>query len=535
METKNISIRKTGGSEEKGVFKMQGKLSRNGSSLSEFFNYLRTSYLDRLPDSGILKRQATNAGAVWPEIKGIDAAKEKVFKDTMAEFGIEYSDWGTFAFHVSYRLTGIEGLRILLFEGKITAAEGVEAEKILCDKALGYDLSVLPLNFLLPKEVLTKYIPAGNYSEFRQPDPYGLFIPSSVVTADVDGKIMYVCSRKFKDVVLENIHATCPIGCAGCYKGFYTREGRVMAEGSGEGSNTTGVTLATIGAQMHELVKYLNENPDIKAIVISGGEPLMAPNGYLGMALEQLKNAKHLSVVRICTGTIFQGLQPRIDDCLAQLLKDFRAETGKAVKFNAHIANHLQITPESIIAVNKLVHNGFTVHSQLPIQEGVSFFLDDPEKSLEFMRTLGSMQNALNVEPYKYILDMNPGSKFYVYLEPFLTRLLGRLEDRPDKPAAGTGRHEGYSDLVMPRVINILYKGGNIRLDQCLPLAMKKIVDREQKRVTYYIPSCITDNGAETVFLYAEPLVEGINDDPESLSELKSRINQQIQKVMQQQ
>jgi len=529
MKTKNISIRMSEGEQEKRMLTLCSKLSRRGGTISEFFNHLRTSYLNNIPDSEELKRQAETAGIAWPEMKA--SAREKILKEVMAEFGIEYSDWGTFKFHIEHRLRGIEGLRILLSEGRITAAEAAEAEKILGNKNLGYDLSILPLNFLLPKEVLTKYIPAGNYEEFRQKDPYGLFIPTAKITAEVGGEAggrnMYICSRKFKDVVLVNIHANCPIGCAGCYKGFYTREGRVI----GEGSDTDGVTLATMGVQMYELVKWLNKNPDIKAIVISGGEPLMAPNNYLGMALEQLKNAKHLAVVRICTGAIFQGLQPRIDDGLFQLLKDFREETGKEIKFNTHIANHYQITPEALMAVKRLVNNGFTIHSQLPIQEGVSFFLDDPAKSLDFMRKLGSMQNALNIEPYKYILDMNPGSKFYVYLEPFL-KVLSKLEDRPDKPAAGTGEYTGYSDLVMPRVVNILYPGGNIRLSQYLLFAMEKKVDREQEKVTYYIPSNITDKGAETIFKYAEPLVEGINDDPESLSKLKRKVYQQLQNAM---
>ena len=525
MKMNNMSIRVSEKDQEKRMLSLCSKLSKKKSTLSGFFNYLRTPYLNNLPNSGKLKKQAKTAGIAWPEMNvTVDAAKEKVFKGIMSESRIEHTDWGSFVFHVAYRLQRLDGLRILLSEGRITTVEAAEAEKILGNKDLGYDLSVLPLNFLLPKEVLSKYIPAGNYAEFRQPDPYGLFIPTAKITAKVDGKDMYLCSRKFKDVVLVNIHANCPIGCAGCYKGFYTREGRII----GESPETNGVTLATIGVQMYELVKWLNKNPDIKAIVISGGEPLMAQNSYLGMALEHLKNAKHLSAIRICTGTIFQGLQPRIDDGLVQLLKDFRDETGKAVKFNAHIANHFQITPEALIAANRLVNNGFTIHSQLPIQEGVSFFLDDPAKSLDFLRTLGSMQNALNIEPYKYILDMNPGSKFYVNLEPFL-KVLSKLEDRPDKPAAGTGEYIGYSDLVMPRVINILYQGGNIRLNQYLLFAMEKRVNSEQKRVTYYIPSNITDKGAETIFKYEEPLVEGINDNPESLDEIKRNYKQQLQ------
>jgi L-lysine 2,3-aminomutase len=525
MKTNNMSIRVSEKDQEKRMLSLCSKLSKKRSTLSGFFNYLRASHINNLPNSGKLKKQAETAGIAWPEMNSsMDAAKERIFKEIMSESGIEHTDWGSFAFHVAYRLRGLDGLRTLLSEGRITAAEAAEAEKILGNKELGYDLSILPLNFLLPKEVLAKYIPAENYAEFRQLDPYGLFIPTAKITAVVDGKSMYLCSRKFKDVVLVNIHANCPIGCAGCYKGFYTREGHVI----GEGLETNGVTLATVGVQMYELVKFLNKNPDIKAIVISGGEPLMAQNSYLGMALEQLRNAKYLSVIRICTGTIFQGLQPRIDDNLVQLLKDFGDETGKAVKFNAHIANHFQITPEALMAANRLINNGFTIHSQLPIQEGVSFFLDNPTKSLDFLRVLGSMQNALNIEPYKYILDMNPGSKFYVSLEPFL-KVLSKLEDRPDKPAAGTGEYIGYSDLVMPRVINVLYKGGNIRLNQNLLFAMEKRIDSERKRVAYYIPSNITDRGAETIFRYEEPLVEGINDNPESLNEIKRNYKQQLQ------
>ncbi|MFA4016185.1 MAG: hypothetical protein RUDDFDWM_001288 [Candidatus Fervidibacterota bacterium] len=473
----------------------------------------------------------------------------------------EAIDWGDWKFHLNHRIhlnrSSSEADFDLLFklvpiarETKATLRriilEGVEIEE---DKngvveRRFYDLSILPLNLFLGESVVCYFIPPADYLEphpTKKADPYGIVRGRSRVkvargqpTAILDKETRLILgAHKFSHTFLLNIDFYCPIGCSDCYK---TRMGtreyldpQLVKAGftpkvyrHPELGELNPPSKGQVAEQVKRTVRWMNEDPrgqQVYDVIVSGGEPLLMPNETIKGILNEFQHAKNLRIFRICTGALFLGLPFRIDDELLDMLKDFSEATGVRVTIQAHLGNHHMISPEALIAVQKIRQRGFPIYSQIPIKNGVNFFLDDLDKTMEYLVELGQRQVIVGVEPYMFIVDMHPSTNaYYVPIEP-LMQVWGMLVESHD-----------YPGLERPRTLSVLFEGGNIILSGHTLFSARKEVDRENDRVIYRIPRVCAQTGWESqiaeIFEYDEPLIEGVNDDPESLERLKTRWEQ---------
>ena len=348
--------------------------------------------------------------------------------------------------------------------------------------------NVLPLNALLAQKhpgIKRKYIARAG----GQRDPYGIFSKGERI--EIDG--VYIGSQKFSRSFLMNITSQCHGKCFGCYKGEYTLEEEPFF-----------TQLTYVNIQTEKLVEYLNGNPEIASVIMSGGEPLLLDNKGLEDVLEKLKAAQHLLEFRICTGTIFQGSPFRIDQKLVDLLKEYSESSNVRIHINAHLNHPAQFTPEAIVAI-KIVREGeIPINSQVPLQEGVNVFREDYDKTIKTLSELAELQSRHGIRPYKYILHMDSGSLDYSVPLEFMLQVLGDLKYRTDHPLPETWQ---------PVSVSILCQDGNILLSPQLLLCMKKEICEDY--VKYQIP--VPENKTFRYVTYKEPLMKGFNDNPSSL------------------
>jgi len=478
-----------------------GKLFTNkprGEMILYLFKLMRYEYYKRNEYS--IKKLLETANIDILD-KNIPVEDEKLLYEIINR---ERIDWGDVNFHLRYRIQDIDDLIELkpeLQDSKNSMLKAVNEK--------GYLLSILPLNLLLPREVLNQFLPPHDFSTphpAKDIDPYGIASYNTKIVKDN----LWLGSKKFPHTVLMNIHGHCPIGCSDCYKSYYVREkGRENELGAGDPYEKVPVKLKE---QTISLVEWLNKNPQVYDVIISGGEPLLRPNIHIKLMLEEFKKAKFLKILRICTGVIFLGLPFRIDDELLDILLKFSEDTGVKITFQAHLSNHLQITPEAVIAVKKIREAGFNIYSQTPIKEGINFFSNDIEKTLIFLRELVRKQFLIGVEPYKLIVDMHPRTiAYYVPIEK-LSKVFSALFDSHVIP-----------DLERPKTLSILSKQGNLVLSWHSLFAMKKEVDTKKGIVRYHIPKVILEKNEEVIedYVYEEPLLVS-NEDPDSLLKIQN-------------
>lgn len=470
-----------------------------GIDVIGFFNYLRLRYVHnelaknpRLKTyiQRVLKKPVENVIQIPP----LSNSQKNGLEGFIAANDI---DWANPSFHLHNRATTIEEL-ISIFP----YYDKKDIENII---EKGYVLSIMPLNISInDKELLHKFFPKADFfteHSAKKTDPYGIFEKGSIIMKDG----IYIGSQKFPKSLLMNITNACPFGCVGCYKGEYTRV---------EDADFLTDFVKATSVQTEKLVEYLNENKEIEAVIMSGGEPLLLPNKGMKKILDKLKEAEYLSEFRICTGIIFQGLPQRIDGGLLNYLKEFEDETGIHVHFNAHLSHPSQFTPEALIAVKKIKGYGFSINTQVPLQRNVNVFIEEDkdkskQKTLDTLYELTRLQGASGIRPYKYILHMNCGSLEYSVPLEFMLEVIGELKYRPDHP---------WPETWQPVSVSILCQEGNILLSPQLLFCMEKSINEKEGYVEYKIP--VPQNGFKTA-MYREPIIKGYNDDLESLMKIK--------------
>ncbi len=177
--------------------------------------------------------------------------------------------------------------------------------------------------------------------------------------------------HRYSDRCLAIVTENCAVYCRHCNrKRFWSRP------------NPT-----SLKARFREMVRYIAASPQIREVIISGGDPLILDDTVLEKFLSSLKAIKHVDVIRI--GSRIPVVMPmRITKELCRMLKRYRP-----LWFNTQFNHPVEITPEAARACNMLQEAGIPVSNQ-------SVLLKDVNDSLETMKNLLNGLQKISVRPY---------------------------------------------------------------------------------------------------------------------------------------
>lgn len=157
-------------------------------------------------------------------------------------------------------------------------------------------------------------------------------------------------------------------------------------------------------------IDYIAAHPEIRDIIISGGDPLMLSDGRIDNILSSLHNIPHVEILRIGS-RVPCFLPQRITMKLVQILKKYHP-----LYINVHFNHPDELTPEAFKALGRLADAGIPLGNQTVLLKGVN---DDPEVMKRLMQKLLQAR----VRPYYiYQADMVSGT------EHFRTRVEKGLE-----------------------------------------------------------------------------------------------------------
>jgi len=190
--------------------------------------------------------------------------------------------------------------------------------------------------------------------------------------------------HRYPDRVLLMINNQCPIVCRFC-----TRKRKIGFPGI--------VTRETL----RQGIEYIRNNPEIRDVIMSGGDPLLVPDRELDRILGELRSIPHLEIIRI--GTRVPGTLPaRITETLCSILKKYHP-----LYFNMHFNHPAEITPEVEKACAMLANIGIPLGSQTVLLKGVN---DNSTIMKELMLKL--LKNR--IKPYYiYQADMTEGTDHF--------------------------------------------------------------------------------------------------------------------------
>lgn len=143
---------------------------------------------------------------------------------------------------------------------------------------------------------------------------------------------------------------------------------------------------------------YIANNPEIRDVLLSGGDVLTLPNKVLEELLRGLRSIPHVEIIRLGSRVpVF--LPQRIDDELVDILKKFHP-----LWMNIHFNHPNEITPEVEEAVARLANAGIPLGSQTVLMAGIN---DCPNIMLDLVHKL--VKNRIRPY-YLYQCDLVQGA-----------------------------------------------------------------------------------------------------------------------------
>ncbi|HBV87340.1 MAG TPA: lysine 2,3-aminomutase [Desulfosporosinus sp.] len=113
-------------------------------------------------------------------------------------------------------------------------------------------------------------------------------------------------------------------------------------------------------------LEYIRANPQIRDVLISGGDPLTLSDDRLDYILSNLRSIPHVEIIRIGTRTPVV-LPMRITDHLIEVLQKYHP-----IWINTHFNHPQELTIEARSALNKLANAGIPLGNQSVLLKGIN-------------------------------------------------------------------------------------------------------------------------------------------------------------------
>lgn len=144
---------------------------------------------------------------------------------------------------------------------------------------------------------------------------------------------------------------------------------------------------------IHGALDYVRHNPNVRDVLLTGGDALALSNSKLEWILRELRAIPHVEIIRLATRLPIT-LPQRVDDELCTMLGKYGLAGGYgAIWVVTHINHPLEITPEVAAASLKLMGHGMPVINQSVLLAGIN---DTPE----IIMCLNQQMVRVGIKPY---------------------------------------------------------------------------------------------------------------------------------------
>jgi len=187
-------------------------------------------------------------------------------------------------------------------------------------------------------------------------------------------------ARKYEDRVLIQVSFVCPQYCRYCFR-----------------RDRTGCATPGPSAENREQIReYLVAHPEIKEVILSGGEPLLLTDAQLREWFEMINSLSLLEggpggevKIRIHT-RVPANLPSRFTPELIKLLAEFK------VRVITHFNHPRELATENIEVLKKLLSVGLKIENQSVLLRGVNDSLEVLRELVDKLRDLGITQHAIH-------------------------------------------------------------------------------------------------------------------------------------------
>jgi lysine 2,3-aminomutase len=157
-------------------------------------------------------------------------------------------------------------------------------------------------------------------------------------------------TRRYPDRLIINVTNICGSYCRHCQRR----------------RNIKTTDVDTTQCALKESIEYIRNNPEIRDVLITGGDALMLPDNMLDWLLYEVSSIPTVDYIRLGT-RVPVTLPQRITENLLNILKKY-----PPLYINTQFNHPLEITKDSKEACNKLVNIGIPLGNQAVLLNGIN-------------------------------------------------------------------------------------------------------------------------------------------------------------------
>ncbi|WP_227763139.1 glutamate 2,3-aminomutase [Zhaonella formicivorans] len=306
-------------------------------------------------------------------------------KRILSILGGTEEDWGNWKWQMQNRITDVETLGEILGLSKEEKQEISHVGKSYRWAVSPYYASLIdPANPLDP--VSLQAVPSGLELESTQgkEDPMGeeFTSPAPCIT------------RRYPDRLIINVTNVCAMYCRHCQRR----------------RNIGETDQHKPRKQIEAALEYIRQNPEIRDVLVTGGDALLLPDDTLDWLLTELDNIPHVEIKRLGTRTLVtmpQRITPELCDVLAK---------HPPLYINTQFNHPQEVTREAAEACDRLIKAGVVLGNQAVLLKNIN-------NDAHVMKKLNHALLKIRVRPY-YIFH----AKSVKGTEHFITRVEEGIE-----------------------------------------------------------------------------------------------------------
>jgi lysine 2,3-aminomutase len=159
-----------------------------------------------------------------------------------------------------------------------------------------------------------------------------------------------VITRRYPDRLIINVTNACAMYCRHCQR--RRRIGGIDKDATRE--------------QLEESFEYIRSNPEVREVLVTGGDALMLEDEQLEYIFSSLRSIPTIEVIRIGS-RVLVTLPMRINDSFLAMIKKYHP-----LYLNTHFNHPREVTPEAVAACTRLSDAGLPLGNQMVLLRGVN-------------------------------------------------------------------------------------------------------------------------------------------------------------------
>jgi lysine 2,3-aminomutase len=153
--------------------------------------------------------------------------------------------------------------------------------------------------------------------------------------------------------------------------------------------------------QYESAFEYIAAHPEVRDIILSGGDPMMLSDRRLEYIFQRLRAIPHVEIIRLGS-RITSHLPERITPEFCEMVQKYHP-----IFMNTHFNHPSELTPAAVAALDRLSKAGISLGCQTVLLKGVN---DDPKVMMKLMHELLKAR----VRPYYiYMADQVAGGEHF--------------------------------------------------------------------------------------------------------------------------